>query len=89
MREGDQLGHFVIHEIKLGVVVCSSGDQLRAMVVERDPGSRSLVRNTQPNTRVVGAAVDDAATVLGAKMTPDVVRPNGQAVDDRDSTVSR
>ena len=45
VREGAALGHFVVQEIRRGVVVLSDGDGVREMTVEPSPGRRSLVRS--------------------------------------------
>jgi len=45
VREGAALGHFVVEEIRRGVVVLSDGDAVREMTVEPSPGRRSLVRS--------------------------------------------
>ncbi|MBW1649057.1 MAG: hypothetical protein JRJ72_13330 [Deltaproteobacteria bacterium] len=45
VREGAALGHFVVEEIRRGVVVLSDGDAVREMTAEPSPGRRSLVRS--------------------------------------------
>jgi len=45
VREGAALGHFVVQEIRRGMVVLSDGDIVREMTVEPGPGRRSLVRS--------------------------------------------
>ena len=45
VREGATLRHFVVQEIRRGVVVLSDGDAVREMTVEPSPGRRSLVRS--------------------------------------------
>ena len=45
VRQGAALGHFVVQEIRRGVVVLSDGDAVREMTVEPSPGRRSLVRS--------------------------------------------
>jgi len=45
VREGATLGHFVVQEIRRGVVVLSDGDAVREMTAEPGPGRRSLVRS--------------------------------------------
>lgn len=47
VKEGDQVGHFVIHEIRRGVVVARSGDRLQEMTVEPVKAERGLVRGTR------------------------------------------
>jgi len=45
VREGSALGHFVVQEIRRGVVVLSDGDAVREMTVEPGPSRRNLVRS--------------------------------------------
>jgi len=45
VSEGAALGHFVVQEIRRGVVVLSDGGAVREMTVEPGPGRRSLVRS--------------------------------------------
>jgi hypothetical protein len=59
VKEGTRLGHFVVHEIRRGVVVLQDGEQLRELSIERSQPSRSLVRDTQADTRHVNAAIND------------------------------
>lgn len=42
MREGQQVGHFVIHEIQPGLVVCLAGEQLHEIAIEADAAMPSL-----------------------------------------------
>lgn len=42
MREGEQVGHVVIHEIRPGTVVCLAGEQLCELSVETEVASPSL-----------------------------------------------
>ncbi len=42
MREGQQVSHFVIHEIQPGLVVCLAGEQLHEMAIEADAAMPSL-----------------------------------------------
>jgi hypothetical protein len=45
VKEGTQVGHFVIHEIRKGMIVYRDGEQLREMAVEHaEPCSRCEVR---------------------------------------------
>ncbi len=44
VKEGNQLGHFVVHEIRKGMVVFRSGDDLHELAIEQRRPSRSLVR---------------------------------------------
>lgn len=42
LREGEHMGHYVIHEIRPGVVVCLAGEQLHEMAVETEAVSAPL-----------------------------------------------
>ena len=45
VKEGERLGHFVVHEIRRGVVVYrDQNEQLHEMSIERKTATRSLVR---------------------------------------------
>ena len=45
VKEGERLGHFVIHKIKRGVVIYQDeNEQLHEMPIERQTATRSLVR---------------------------------------------
>jgi len=46
VKEGERLGHFVVHEIRRGVVVYrDQNEQLHEMSIERKAATRSLVRD--------------------------------------------
>jgi hypothetical protein len=83
VKEGTQVGHFVVHEIRKGLVVLRNGEQRRELAVERRHLRRTLVRNVRPGTRQVSAGVDSAAAVLPAPAGPNGVelsaRPAGQS----------
>ena len=64
VREGDQLGHLMVHEIRPGAVVCQAGGELSEMLLEEAPeptavatgrlpepesSSRATVSNSQPS----------------------------------------
>ncbi len=53
VKEGTQLGHFVIHEIRKGMIVYRDGDQLREMTVERGASVPSLVRDMRSGSRQI------------------------------------
>ena len=59
VKEGAQIGHFVVHEIRRGAVVLRDGERLEELVVERRPTKRSLVRDVRP-AREVSAAIFDS-----------------------------
>jgi hypothetical protein len=48
VREGSQFGHFVVHEIRQGSIVCRHGDQLVEMSVESRSGATRFVRGHIP-----------------------------------------
>jgi len=79
VKEGTQLGHFVVHEIKRGVVVFQDGEQLLEMSVEHTPASRSLVRGTRSGTRQLSAIMNES----GARLPPPA-GPNGIEVSAKD-----
>jgi hypothetical protein len=68
VKEGTQLGHFVIQEIRRGAIVYRDGDNLREMAVEHSAGPPGIVRDIRPGTRRVSAAVggEDALTPISA-----------------------
>jgi len=57
MKEETQIGHFVIQQIRRGMIVYRDGEQLREMAVERGASMPSLVRDTRLGSRQVSAAV--------------------------------
>jgi hypothetical protein len=72
VKEGAQVGHFVIHEIRRGVIVYRDGDNLREMAVEHDASLPSIVRDLRPGSVRVSAAVGGTGNV-----TPVLAGPNG------------
>jgi len=64
VREGAALGHFVVQEIRRGVVVLSDGDAVREMTVEPGPDRRSLVRNVRSGSQAVSVALRDGTRRL-------------------------
>ena len=68
VREGTRLGHFVIHEIRKGMIVYRDGEQLREMAVERGASMPSLVRDTRLGSRQVSAAVGGANVLSAASI---------------------
>jgi hypothetical protein len=73
VKEGTQVGHFVIHEIRKGMIVYRDGDQLREMAVEHGASMPSIVRDTRSGSREVSAAVDDAGIVAPAPAGPNSI----------------
>ncbi len=57
VKEGAQVGHFVIGEIRRGSISYRDGDQVRQMSVEPASSPPSLVRDIRPGVRQVSAAV--------------------------------
>jgi hypothetical protein len=72
VREGAQVGHFVIHEIRRGAIVYRDGDNLREMAVEHGASLPSIVRDLRPGSIRVSAAVGGTDSV-----TPALAGPNG------------
>lgn len=56
VKEGTQLGHFVIQEIRRGAIVYRDGDNLREMAVEHSASPPGIVRDIRPGSRRVSAA---------------------------------
>jgi hypothetical protein len=72
VKEGAQVGHFVIHEIRRGAIVYRDGDNLREMAVERRASLPSIVRDLRPGSVRVSAAIGGTDSV-----TPALAGPNG------------
>ena len=70
VKEGTQVGHFVIHEIRRGVIVYRDGEQLREMAVEHGASMPSIVRDTRSGSRKVSAAADDAEIAVPVPAEP-------------------
>jgi len=77
VKEGAQLGHFVIHEIRRGAIVYRDGDDLREMAVERSASLPSLVRDLRPGSLKVSAAMDGESPILPAPSGPNGVETTG------------
>ena len=77
VKEGTQVGHFVIHEIRRGMIVYRDGEQLREMVVEHGASVSSIVRDARPGSRQISRAADDTATTLPGPVGPDSLEPAG------------
>jgi len=73
VKEGSQVGHFVIHEIRQGAIVYRDGDQLRAMTVDVAAAPRSLVRDIRPGSRTASAAVEGPGVVAPTSAGPNIV----------------
>jgi hypothetical protein len=63
VKEGTQVGHFVIHEIRRGAIVYRDGDNLREMAVEHDASLPSIVRDLRPGSLRVSAAIGSTDSV--------------------------
>jgi hypothetical protein len=50
VKEGTQIGHLTVHEIREGVIVLRSGDRVRELAVERTAIQQNLVREVRPAT---------------------------------------
>jgi hypothetical protein len=77
VKEGTQMGHFVIHEIRKGMIVCRDGEQLREMAVEHGVNVPSLVRDARPGSRQISSAADDAMTTSAGPTGASSVEPVG------------
>lgn len=74
VKEGSQVGHFLIHEIRQDGIVYRDGDQLREMAVESIVGPTSIVQDVRRGAGRSVAAAKDATVPL-----PSPVEPNGAA----------
>jgi hypothetical protein len=75
VKEGTQVGHFVIEEIRRGVIVYRDGNNVREMAVERGASPPGIVRDIRPGSRRVSAAVGDTDA-----MTPMSAGPNSTVI---------
>jgi hypothetical protein len=73
VKEGTVLGHFVIHEIRRGMIVYRDGEQLREMAVEHGSSAPSIVRDVRSGSLKVSTAVNDEATALPTPASPNRV----------------
>lgn len=74
VKEGAEIGHFVIHEIRQDGIVYRDGGQLREMVVESIAAPTSIVQDVRRGSGRGVAAARDAAVPL-----PTPAEPNGAA----------
>ena len=77
LRQGDRLGHFVVHEIHADKIVYRAGGNLREMAVEHGASPPGIVRDTRPGSRRVSSAPDDAAAALAGSVGLDSVESVG------------
>ncbi len=56
VKEGSQLGHFVVQEIRRGSITYRDGNNVREMRVEPATSLPNLVRGVRPGARQVSAA---------------------------------
>jgi hypothetical protein len=75
VKEGAQVGHFVIHEIRQDGITYRDGDQLREMAVESFAGPTSIVQDVRPGSRRVSAVIKEVGVSV-----PSPIEPNGTAV---------
>ena len=66
VREGEQLGHFTIHEIKPGAVVCLAGKELSEMVLDREAEPTVVTAGGH----LAGPAGSQAAVNSGPTLVP-------------------
>jgi hypothetical protein len=78
VREGSQVGHFVIHEIRASAIVYRDGEQLRELAVAGRPARKSLVRRTRSDTRQISAAAVEAGAISPLPAGPNSVGIAGQ-----------
>jgi hypothetical protein len=77
VKEGAQLGHFVIHEIRKGIIVYRDGEQLREMAVAHGASVPSIVRDARSGSRKVSTAPDDVGIVAPAPARPNSIEIGG------------
>jgi len=64
VRQGHELGHFVVHEIRPSAVVFRQGQDLREVALERRKPPKSLVRDVRSAGDKVSAAGPNDVTSL-------------------------
>jgi len=74
VKEGSQLSHFVLHEIRRGAIVLHDGNDLREMTVEHHGTRPGLVRDVWSGSRKVSTATGHGASVPAG---PNGVEANG------------
>jgi hypothetical protein len=77
VKEGSQVGHFVIHEIRPDGIASRDGDQLREMAVETVGRPMPIVQDIRPGSRRVSAAVGDVGTALPIPAGPNSIEIGG------------
>jgi hypothetical protein len=77
VKEGTQVGHFIIHEIRRGVIVYRDGDNLREMAVERRASLPSIVRDLRPGSVRVSAAIGITDNVTPVLAGPNAIEITG------------
>ncbi len=77
VKEGTQLGHFVVQEIRRGAIVYRDGDNLREMAVERGASPPGIVRDIRPGSRRVSAAVGDIDALTPISAGPNSIEIAG------------
>ncbi len=84
VKEGAQIGHFVIRQIRLGTIVCANGEQIQEVSIERSPAPRSLVRNREMGPVTARLAMETRGPVVDADA---VVIDANAIVMDKDAVV--
>jgi hypothetical protein len=77
VKEGTQVGHFVIHEIRRGAIIYRDGDNLREMAVEHGASLPSVVRDLRPGSVRVSAAIGDTGGVISVPTGPNGIEIAG------------
>jgi len=77
VKEGSHLGHFVIHEIRKGMIVYRDGEQLREMTVEHGATVPSLVRDMQSGSRKISGDINISSTAQPIPAGPNSVEIAG------------
>jgi hypothetical protein len=69
VKEGDQVGHVVIHEIRRGAIICRAGDQLQEMGIETAWARRDLIQGPVSEEPTPSLATRNISTVEGGAMS--------------------
>ena len=77
VKEGSQIGHFVVHEIRRGILVFRDGEQLHEVNVEREPSLRRLVRDNPGGAQKVSSALSGDTAALSACVGVDSLEADG------------
>jgi hypothetical protein len=77
VKEGAEIGHFVVNEIRHSLIVLRDGDKLRELAVERRPMLRRLARDGREGARKVSSAVGVDSGPLSTHSGPNGVDASG------------